>query len=198
MSSSRPPGLWALLQVFYRLDGKEMSNDFWYRLSAAPTLPAWNGGSAATVIYGAVAAEMQNLTSSSVTFLGGWLYVNNGTGTIGFQHPDYVSVGLIGGNSLPEDVALVVQREASSFVRGTEGRWYFSGVPETFATGSYVNATGNAAISAFAIATIAPLTDQGITYTLSNFSPKLANMYAVTGITAARQLGTRRRRRVKF
>lgn len=193
----RPPGVWALATLFSRLDQKEMSNEFWFKLSAAPVLATWNGVLAADGLFTYLTNPLQNLTPTQIKFVGVNLLVNDGTGTIGFQGYGTVG-GTVSGGYLPEDVSVIVQKDTASFMKGETGRWYFSGVPDAYANGSYLSVLGETTWLAQAPSLLSTFVDQTITYTPAHFSPKNNTLNAIVAIGAVPLLGTRRRRRFRF
>lgn len=193
----RPTGLWALLTIYQRLDQKEMSNEFWFSMSAAPAIATWNGVGAAGALYTPILTVLEAVSATPIKYVGCNLIVNDGTGSLGFDN--YTTAGgTISGTYLPEDVSVVVQKDTASFLPGEHGRWYFSGVPDSFATGSYLNSTGIAAWLAALPTLLNSVTDQGVTYTPAHFSPKQSSLKPIVAVDAVGLLGTRRRRRFRF
>lgn len=195
---ARPPGIWALAQLYSLQDQREMSNDFWFHLSAAPDLNAWDGRLAAINLHLALTNALVPVTAVSVKFLGVDLLVSDGTGTVGYAGYQTV-VGGVSGSALPEDVSVIVQKDTASYLPGDRGRWYFSGVPEVFTTGSYLNnLVGEVAWSTAAPLLMQSITDQGIQYDPAHYSPSNNNLLNIKVCTAVALLGTRRRRRFRF
>lgn len=193
----RPTGLWALLTLYSRLDQKEMSNEFWFIPSQAPDLTTWSGNAAALAITTNVQTALYNQASIKQTYVGGNLLFNDGTGTLGFD--SYVtSTGQISGTYLPEDCSVLVQKDTESFRPGENGRWYFSGVPDTFATGSYLNGVGIPAWATALPQLMTSFVDQAITYQPAHWSPSNNTLKPIISVQTVGLLATRRRRRFRF
>lgn len=193
----RPPGIWGLLTIYSRQDQKEISNEFWYRLSAAPDLSTWGGVAACNALYTPIATALGLVTTTRTTFLGANLIVNNGAGSIGF---DYYSsyAGTLTANPLPEDVCVLVQKDCGSFLPGSQGRWYFSGGSQGMATGSYLTPAGLTAWETLGTTLNTNVVDQGITYEAAHFSPKQGALLLIQAPSVVALLATRRRRRYRF
>lgn len=194
---SRPTNaLWARSIVYGRLDQKEWSNDFWYLIDSAP-LPFWSHSTAAAANFAVTANLMAAVMPMAATILGVQLYVHYAGGTVGTPYYDTIN-GAISGGYLPEELAVIVRKQTATVTPDGKGRWYFTCIPQSYVTGSYLNDAGITAYGGLGLQLWPQYSDQGITYTPANFSPTTGLLYPLVACEAVSLLGTRRRRRFRF
>jgi len=196
--SSRPAlgVLWTRVEIYFVGPfQKEWSNIYWFQQSAA--VGAANYESAAAAIYGQLAANHSNCMVTTATIEGAYISFNDGAGTYGV--PVYAATpGTIAGNALPEDVSAVVQRLTATPGPDGRGRIFVAGLPESFSNGSYLNAAGLAALSAFALVLATGVTVGAVTFNPMFFSPKTDLLLAIILWNEIELLATNRRRRPRF
>lgn len=200
MPHSRPTaGLWARMELYISGYNKQFSNIWWFD---ATTVDFGSGfslsGDANSLVLG-YSGHIAAMLDQTMTIQGGTVEINGGTATVGVN-VYHNTVGLVTTSlPLPEDVAVVVQRFNSSTSNEWRGRSYMSGVPQSFATGSYLATSGHTAVLGVfnALQTPIPASSSG-DYAPANFSPKLGSIGVWTFNSPVSLLGTARRRRVKF
>lgn len=198
---SRPAENFALCEMFMIQDQKEFSNLFWFSPDWDDIPDPTNLKADTHDIVLAMETKLKPVLSNAVTIKGGYVEYGDGTGdSVGF---DYYAdqAGVVDEDAMPEDVAVVVQKYTTEYTRSGRGRWYFSGTPDTFVTGSYLNvATGQAAFTVLAAALVAQIVtdDSGNTYSPYHFGPTTPVFKAIGAIETVALLGTRRRRRFRF
>lgn len=199
MPFSRPVvGPWIRVVMYLNEDTKEASNVFWFDPGFGFVINYGSLGSDSHDLVLAIKTGMEPVTGSSITIRGGYVEWSDGISSIGIQSYQ-PSPGGVSGDVLPEDVAAVVQKITGAPGPENRGRWYFSGVPESFTTGSYLNTgTGIPAYISFATFLQTPITLGSNTLTPSHFSPKTGNMNHITLANTVDLLATRRRRRGVF
>lgn len=196
---SRPlPGIeWVCFTIYYEGDSKEVSNDFWYSVSAGSIDATTNFAALITAFQTAVYVPFNAQVSSEVRIEGIKGTFSNGNGAIGVDH--YISqVGSSVGAPLPMDVAVVVQKETAGFQRKDRGRWFFAGFDAGVSEGSYLSNTGISTILPFAVALKTAVTAGGITLSPAHFSRVDGGLEAITNTPIVGLLATARRRRNRF
>lgn len=192
----RPSGIWARLEMYYVGLEKQWSNVYWY--TGAGTFPSnYNQVNAAQQMVGTLNGNLLNALATTTVSKGGYLIVNNGTGSYGVKYYNN-SAGQDSTNSLPEDVAAVVQRISDTPGKSGRGRIYISGMSTDMANGSYTSQAGQTILVAYAANVYAAVTDQGITWSPAVFSEKTSSLHALSAVNPIALLGTIRRRRADF
>lgn len=194
---ARPPGTWMFGELFFVGDVKEWSIEFWYDGAGASLPTGYSADLTAENTLGTFSAAVAAVTGTAIKLVGLRVETNFGAGTFGGA--DYYNVaGGVSGDLMPEDVAVVVRKDTAIGGKSGTGRWRMSGIPESFCTGSYLNAVGQLAYTNIQGQFGATVTDQGITWTPQLYSRKLNTLQPITLITTDLLLGTARRRRPRF
>lgn len=122
---------------------------------------------------------------------------NDGLSTIGLDSYQGLA-GEVTGTPMPEDVAAVVQKISGHPGPSGRGRWYFAGLPSSWADGSYLTAANITTINAQMTIIVANKMGQGQTLEAAHFSPTTGQIYQIAAFETVALLGTRRRRRGPF
>lgn len=196
---SRPPaGIdWVRAIVFGLGDLKEFSNDFWFSVSAGSISSGYNYHGASQAIYTGLTTAWQPAITTSTTLRGVQVEYNDGTGTVSDDFYDSVS-GTGIGNTVPEDVAVIVRKRTANHTASGKGRWYFCGAGTADCNGSYLNSSGITDWQAAAIGFKTAITFGGVTFSPAHFSAKTGLLYPIVDTPVVGLLGTRRRRRGPF
>jgi hypothetical protein len=142
----RPTGQWGLLTLFAAAKyGTRWETLLW--LKPDSTLPGtFNVQTAANTLYGVYANSFANMMTSDANFLGGRLYVGNGTYTASAD-ANSVIVGALSDGALPPDDTVIVRMQAAVAGRSGKGRFYISGLDLHVITDGRVNTAGDTAMA---------------------------------------------------
>lgn len=196
---SRPlPGTqWARFVAHGRLDQKTFSNDFWYSVTSGSISSTTPFHAVAAAWWAAMTSPWADAITTSTTLLGVTAYFNDGTGTFGIKY--YNSVPGTGiGDTLPEDVAVVIQKLTADFAKAGKGRFFFSGAGVGDTTGSYLNSSGITDWQAFAVQIKSGFVTSGLTLSPAHFEPSTGLLKPIVDTPVISLLGTQRRRKGNF
>lgn len=189
---------WVRAVLYMNEDTKEASNVFWFDPGFGYVISFSSLALDTHDLVLALKTALLPILSSSVTIRGGYVEWSDGGTAIGIQSYQPAAGGITG-DALPEDVAAVVQKITAGSGPSYRGRWYFSGIPESFSTGSYLNTgTGKPAMILAAASLLAPLSIGSNTLTPAHFGPSTSSFGHIILTNEVDLLATRRRRRGVF
>jgi hypothetical protein len=194
---ARPPGTWLFAEMFFNSDQGEWSTEFWFDGAAHAKPAAFDINALAISVQAAYAASFEAIMYTGVNCLGTMVEANFGAGTFGGETHDNFS----GSNTnlpIPLDVAAVVRKATQTGGRSGSGRWRIGGLCVDSIAGSYLSPAGVTFFLSLASNLIAPITDQGVTWTPQVYSRKTNTLIAITSSVTDLLLGTQRRRRARF
>lgn len=194
---SRPPGPWGLVTWYGRLDQKEFSNEFWLSISAGGPAPGWDQYLAAQALYTSLTTNWAVPMATATKLLGVNFQYNDGTGTLGIDYYQTIT-GSGSGPALPEDVAVVVQKNTANQTRHGRGRWFLCGTANQYSNGSYLTATGIGFFQQIAIDLKTAIVDQGVTWSPAHHDKSTNTLRPITNDPVISLLSTNRRRRFRF
>lgn len=197
---SRPTlAQWCLVELYWTGYDKLLSNLFWFDNSLITYDPGFPYSSEAHSLVLALQTYMAPVMDASIISPGGYVEFHANGGTYGL--PAYISKAGTAPSAvpMPEDVAVVVQKNGDSSGPTHRGRWFFSGVSNIFQSGSYLNNGGTTAFAALGVNLKTPIASvQSGDYNPATFSPKTGNLTVITACTVVHLLATARRRRPRF
>lgn len=195
---TRPNVPYVRVSLYMNEDVKEASNIYWFDPGNTYTIDPTQIASDSHDLVLALHTNVKVCMASTVTLRGGYVEWSDGVGTIGIDSYQPIA-GTISAAALPEDVAAVVSKWDGGTGPSHRGRWYFSGIPETFSTGSYLNvATGKVALDNLASNLLGTLSIGANMLVPSHFGKKGRTFQHLVLTNPVDLLGTRRRRRGPF
>lgn len=194
---SRPPPPWMLATIFGNQDTKEWSNEFWYVPSVSVAPSNFDPATLAADFFNAMHVVYVSYMHESASLKGAKATVDFTAGTFGGSYYS-TEYGTLVNDALPEDVAVVVQKQTAHAGRSGTGRWRLTGMDDSCSTGSYLSPTGTGLIQAWVVQAMLPITSQTVTYTPAHYSKKLGSIITLQGADVEALLGTVRRRRPRF
>lgn len=197
---SRPTGgQWILVETFINGYDKLISNLFWYLADALEFDSSFDYHGSADTLLAHVANALAPSMPAGISFIGANVLFGKPEGTYGVNIYHVTPGTAASGSPMPEDVAVVVQKNTNFFGPTKRGRWYFSGVSSLFQNGNYLNNGGNTLFITIA-ATLSQNVTVGSDIDISpaTFSPKDGTLTQITSALPVNLLGTSRRRRPRF
>jgi hypothetical protein len=203
MAHSRPVGglPWVRAAIYGFGDQKEFSNDFWFNVTAGTLDPAVDGLVTAGAIYDYLGPLIRAVMSEEHLHRGINCEINNGSYTVGTDK--YADIfGTQEAAAIPFDDSVVVQKICGLAGKANRGRWYFTGIADTFVTGSYINDSGVASFQALAEGCHTPITvtasGGAATLTPAHLNRQTGALHAILSSPWIRLVGTKRSRRGPF
>lgn len=201
---SRPAAgvIWARCQIYGAGDNKEFSNVFWYSPNAGTMTIPDDVRAVGIAIYDHIRVALQPMLPDSVELRGAYTEASNGALAVGSDRYLSEPGSIVGGDPLPLDVALVVQKLSGFPGPKGRGRWYFGQLDESMSEGSYLSVAGETLADALVTACLDDITVMGTAgaFTLEPqlFSPTDGVLRSIIQTASVGLLGTRRRRRAAF
>lgn len=196
---SRPPAgiSWASFEIFYEGDSKEVSNTYWYSVTAGAISATTNFATVTNAFATLVLNAFSGIVSNEVRFHGVRGIFNNGAGSVGYD--DYLtSTGGDENPPLPMDTAIVVQKETADFSRAGRGRWYLAGVGVDQVDGSYLTNGGVAAVQAFAVAAKTEIVSGSLSLSPAHYVHSTRALEPIVNTPVVSLIATARHRKNRF
>lgn len=197
---SRPTaGQWVRAEQFVSGYDKLISNIYWYLADSISWVPGYDFQADASLINSTITAAVKPVLADNLTIIGTYVVFGQPTGSLGIDIYESVAGTAPSGNAMPEDVAVVVQKLTNNMGPSHRGRWYISGIPQSFTNGNYLSSGGLTAFATMTTALEAPIAGGGGgDYNIGTFSPKLGALSQITGFGHSGLIATSRRRRPRF
>jgi hypothetical protein len=197
---SRPTaGQWVLAELYQSGYDKLLSNLFWFKADGITFDSTFDYKGSGDAVIAALTNDIKGTLATTQTILGGSVLFGMPAGSYGVDvYQSQVGTGPAG-SALPEDVAVVVQKNTDLLGPTNRGRWFFSGAPQAFANGNYLGSGGHTAFLALANLLNQPIVlPGGGSIPPATFSPKIGTLQAISACSPVALLATSRRRRPRF
>lgn len=200
MSKYRPPGPWALVNIYFTDTTKEWTSELWFT-TTDPFLSTFDQNGLAVAFAGYLIQPFTDPMADTSFSNGLLLEINNGVGSVSIKH--YVqNDGGSSTDSMPIEVAVVVAKIRNTGSALSKGRIFVSGWAQENFTKDVLSATGVTAMGVLVAALKLPLTNQSQTWhpAMTNFntSTLLTEIGKVDSWLPTANVGTQRRRRPRF